>query len=95
MTEKRPHYPFTRSSALNRQDALAGVRDKSVVKVTLPSGDQAYLITRHQDVQNLLADPRLRKDRKNPEGPVWHGTTPCSITPASARTRRATPWSAD
>jgi cytochrome P450 len=66
--DKNPdRYPFRRPAALRVPEELAGVRDEPVVKVTLPSGDQALLVTRYADVRALLVDPRLSRNLNRPD----------------------------
>jgi nocardicin N-oxygenase len=60
-------YPFHRPAALDVPDELSGLRDKPVVKVTVPSGDQALLVTRYHDVRALLVDPRLSRNLNRPD----------------------------
>ncbi|MBP2326882.1 cytochrome P450 [Kibdelosporangium banguiense] len=56
------HYPFDRPAALEPPVEWAGLRDKCpVATVTLPSGDQASLLTRHADVKQVLSDPRFTR----------------------------------
>ncbi|MFE5947240.1 cytochrome P450 [Streptomyces sp. NPDC056480] len=48
-------------------EALDGIHKNPAVRVTLPSGDTVWLVTGYDAVKRLLSDPRVRKDRKNPE----------------------------
>jgi nocardicin N-oxygenase len=42
--------------------AYAGLRARCPVsRVTLPSGDEGYLVTRHEDVRTVLGDPRFSR----------------------------------
>src|SRR4051794_18577299 len=59
-------YPFHRASPLHVADELATVRAEPVVPVTLPSGDQAVLVTRYEDIKVLLVDPRLSRNLARP-----------------------------
>jgi nocardicin N-oxygenase len=59
-------YPFRRPAALEVPEELADVRREPVVAVTVPSGDQALLVTRYQDVRALLVDPRLSRNLNRP-----------------------------
>jgi cytochrome P450 len=60
-------YPFPRPTALQVPEQLAGVRSEPVVAVTVPSGDRALLVTRYQDVRQLLVDPRLSRNLNRPD----------------------------
>ncbi|HKN97733.1 MAG TPA: cytochrome P450 [Pseudonocardiaceae bacterium] len=42
-----------------------------ISKVTLPSGIPAWLLTRHDDVRAMLADPRFSANRRAPGFPVF------------------------
>jgi len=43
-------------------EALRGIREKSAIQVTLPSGDTATMVTRYVDVRALFADHRLSRN---------------------------------
>ncbi|MFB7867577.1 cytochrome P450 [Streptomyces sp. NPDC056069] len=60
-------YPFPRTTAMAVPEALEGIHRNPAVQVTLPSGDTVWLVTGYDAVKRLLSDPRVRKDRKNPE----------------------------
>jgi cytochrome P450 len=47
-------------------EGLRGLREKSLVEVTLPSGDTAVMVTRYKDVRKLFADERLSKNIARP-----------------------------
>ncbi|MGX7674324.1 cytochrome P450 family protein [Plantactinospora sp. DSM 117369] len=49
---------------------------RPVVRVTVPSGIRAWLVTRHQDVRAALADPRLAKDSASIIRRLEHHTDP-------------------
>ncbi|GAA2411593.1 cytochrome P450 [Actinomadura vinacea] len=61
-----PPYPFRRPSALEQPVELRTLRDEPVVPVTLPSGDVAWMVTRHEDVRALLADDRVSRNLNRP-----------------------------
>jgi nocardicin N-oxygenase len=61
-----PPYPFRRPSALEPPVELRGLRDEPVVRVTLPSGDVAWMVTRYEDVRALLADDRISRNLNRP-----------------------------
>ncbi|MEV4109065.1 cytochrome P450 [Nonomuraea sp. NPDC049695] len=55
-------YPITSDAALEPPAEWAELRGKCpVAHVTLPSGDQATLLTRYADVKQVLADPRFTR----------------------------------
>ncbi len=54
-------YPFPRDSRTDPPAEIARFRSEApVVRVTLPTGDAAWLVTRYDDIRAVLADPRLR-----------------------------------
>jgi cytochrome P450 len=62
-----PHYPFAWPSPVDQPKELADLHQRPAVRVVLPSGDEAWLITRHRDVRALLTDPRISKNRNRPD----------------------------
>ncbi|MFC4116366.1 cytochrome P450 [Nonomuraea zeae] len=59
-TQQAPHYPFPAPSALDAPAEWAELRSGCpVAPITLASGDQALLLTRYDDVKQLLSDPRF------------------------------------
>ncbi|TKG70777.1 cytochrome P450 [Prauserella endophytica] len=53
-------YPFTGPAALEPPGEWERLRQRCpVARVTLPSGDEASLLTRYDDVKQVLADPRF------------------------------------
>ncbi|MBE1530502.1 cytochrome P450 [Actinomadura algeriensis] len=61
-----PPYPFQRPSALDPPVELRSLRTEPVVRVTLPSGDVAWMVTRYEDVRALLADDRISRNLNRP-----------------------------
>lgn len=60
MTEEAPAYPFRPTKPLQPPSEHARLRaSEPVARVTLPSGDPAWVVTRYQDVRLALTDPRL------------------------------------
>src|SRR5262245_20232677 len=55
-------YPFPWTPVMQMPEALRELRKDPVVKVTLPSGDTALLVTRYNDVSALFADKRLSRN---------------------------------
>ncbi|HXP18935.1 MAG TPA: cytochrome P450 [Streptosporangiaceae bacterium] len=66
MTTTPCPYPFQRPGALEIPKELAYVREEPMLPVTLPSGDQAVLVTRYDDVRALLTDDRLSRNLGRP-----------------------------
>lgn len=57
---RRLDFPLGRPSALEPPDEWEALRARCpVARVRLPSGDDAYLVTRYADVKQVLADPRF------------------------------------
>ena len=53
-------YPLRGGTALEPPGEWAGLRQECpVARVTLPSGDEAALLTRYEDVRQVLSDPRF------------------------------------
>ncbi|HET6291282.1 MAG TPA: cytochrome P450 [Amycolatopsis sp.] len=66
MSENVPSYPFRLPDALSPPSEWATLRaDEPVAPVRLPSGDQALLLTRYDDVRRVLSDPRFTR---HPDG---------------------------
>jgi len=62
MAEHAPDYPFARPSALDPSPEYARLRGRCpVARVTMPSGDTAYLISTYEEVRTVLADPRFSR----------------------------------
>ncbi len=56
-------YPIVSPAALEPPPQWADLRQKCpVARVTLPSGDEAALLTRYEDVKRALSDPRLSRE---------------------------------
>ncbi|GAA2774844.1 cytochrome P450 [Streptomyces rameus] len=66
MAERCP-YPFPRPTALGIPERLTGIHDEPLVPVVLPSGDEAVLLTRYQDVRQVLTDDRLSRNLDRPD----------------------------
>jgi len=64
--QNRCPYPFVRPGPLDPPRELAGLREQPTAAVTLPSGDEALLVTRYADVRKLLTDDRLSRNLSRP-----------------------------
>ncbi|MEV7923653.1 cytochrome P450 [Kitasatospora sp. NPDC088264] len=63
-TEHIEPFPFPHRDGLEPLPEFARLRrEEPVVRVRLPSGDTAWLVTRHADVRRVLADPRFSRAR--------------------------------
>jgi len=63
---------FTREFAADPYPSYAALRaDAPVHRVTLPSGVDAWLVTRHADARIALADPRLSKNPRRAAPGHW------------------------
>jgi cytochrome P450 len=66
-TSDIPNYPFDKPAPLQPPVEWAELRDKCpVARVRMPSGDEVSLITRYQDVRDVLADSRFTRDLSEP-----------------------------
>jgi cytochrome P450 len=73
---ERPALPFTRPNVLELAplyDVLR--REAPVAAVTTPAGDPAWLVTRYEEVRDLLGDTRLGRSHPRPEqaARITHG----------------------
>ncbi|MCR3750773.1 cytochrome P450 [Lentzea californiensis] len=60
--EEPLRYPIPAGNALDPPEEWARLRDRCpVAHVTLPSGDGATLVTRYDDVKQVLSDPRFTR----------------------------------
>ncbi|WP_243794762.1 cytochrome P450 [Saccharopolyspora gloriosae] len=60
--EEVPAYPFGPADRLNVDAKLTELRgEQPVLRVSLPYGGDAWLVTRHADVRTVLADPRFSR----------------------------------
>ncbi|MGP3921527.1 cytochrome P450 [Nonomuraea sp. 10N515B] len=68
LDEQALTYPIPNDAALEPPAEWAELRGKCpVAHVTLPSGDQATLLTRYEDVKQVLADPRFTRQLTAPD----------------------------
>jgi cytochrome P450 len=62
VTPEALRYPIPAEAALEPPAEWANLRDQCpVARVTLPSGDEAMLVTRYDDVRAVLSDPRFTR----------------------------------
>lgn len=65
--ERVLNYPISSETALEPPREWARLRHKCpMARVTLPSGDEASLVTRYDDVKAVLSDPRLTRSLSAP-----------------------------
>ncbi|WP_308250888.1 cytochrome P450 [Nonomuraea rhizosphaerae] len=63
-----PDYPFRSPTALEPPEEWARLREKCPVSpICLASGDEAVLLTRYDDVKDLLSDPRFTRHLDAPD----------------------------
>ena len=63
------HYPFHRPSAIELPPVYTELReDEPVARVTLPSGDTGYIVSRYDDAKLVLSDPRFSRAAMVAEG---------------------------
>ncbi|CAL9653497.1 Pentalenolactone synthase [Streptomyces sp. enrichment culture] len=68
ITENHPTLPFARSDILGLAPLFYELQEHDpVARVRTPTGDFGWLVTRHADVKQLLADPRLGRGHAEPE----------------------------
>ncbi|RZQ66109.1 cytochrome P450 [Amycolatopsis suaedae] len=61
---------MARSCPFSPPAQYAGLRERAPVsKVSLPSGRQAWAVTRHDELRAMLTDTRFSSDRTNPDFP--------------------------
>ncbi|WP_406447439.1 cytochrome P450 [Streptomyces sp. NBC_00876] len=70
-------FPFPHRDGLDPMPEFAELRRSApVIRVRMPSGDTAWLVTRHADVRRVLADPCFSRARATRgEGPRINRTT--------------------
>ncbi|WP_369392547.1 cytochrome P450 [Streptomyces sp. CG1] len=64
-----PTWPMPRSCPYAPPDAYAELRDQPPLKVRIRGGE-AWLVTRHADVRQVLNDPRFSADDQQPGFPI-------------------------
>nr|CAM34359.1 putative cytochrome P450 dependend monoxygenase [Streptomyces tendae] len=57
------HFPFAASDPVEPPDECAALlREEPVARVRIPTGDQVWLVTRHEDVRRVLSDTRFSRE---------------------------------
>lgn len=76
--EAPPAFPFPAPDTFEPPEEFRRLREQApVARVTLPTGDRAWLLTRYADVRAALVDPRLsRAAAETPDAPRMGNTTP-------------------
>ncbi|WP_211267271.1 cytochrome P450 [Nonomuraea candida] len=68
IAEQVPDYPFTNPAALEPPPEWAELRERCpVAPIRLASGDRALLLTRYDDVKQVLSDPRFTRQLDAPD----------------------------
>jgi len=74
-----PRFPLARGCPFDPPAEYAAMRaERPVTRVRVPSGQDAWLVTRHEDVRRLLTDPGVSADRGHPNLPLTEAVTPAS-----------------
>lgn len=62
MTTETPHFEFTPFDGLKIDPRYAELRERCpVTRMTPPYGEDAWLLTRHEDIREALSDPRFSR----------------------------------
>jgi cytochrome P450 len=77
--------PITRACPYSPPDEHRRLQAEAPIsRVALPSGETAWVLTRHEDIRTMLTDPRFSSDRNNPNSPrLVKGARMENIFPAS------------
>ncbi|MFF5264667.1 cytochrome P450 [Actinomadura viridis] len=66
MNEQCPAFPFAYRTGVDPAPEYARLRaERPVLRVRLPSGHRAWLVTRHQDARRVFTDPRFSRAAAN------------------------------
>ena len=67
--EQAMSFPFKTTELYEPPAEFAALRERCpVVKVTMPTGDPAWLVTRYEDVRQVLTDPRMSRAAASADG---------------------------
>ncbi|WP_167450026.1 cytochrome P450 [Streptomyces hyaluromycini] len=81
ITAEPPAFPMSRRCPFEPPEQYAELRkEQPIARVTLPTGQLAWLVTRYEYVRELLMDPRMSSNRDHKGTPV--------MFPIPERTRR-------
>ncbi|WP_327010440.1 cytochrome P450 [Dactylosporangium sp. NBC_01737] len=72
----RAVFPPPRTDPMLPPPAYEELRKGCPVRVDYPYGQEAWLLTRYDDVRSTLADPRISSDSNNPDLPRLHPFPP-------------------
>jgi cytochrome P450 len=65
-------YPQPRGCPFHTEAPYRELREeRPISKITLPTGSEAWLLTRHEDVRTMLTDNRFSADRRKPGFPLF------------------------
>lgn len=74
-TTPAPELPVTRACPhAPHAEHIRMQAEKPISRVTLPSGIEAWAVTRHEDVRAILGDPRFSPNRSRPNFPTLFKT---------------------
>ncbi|RSM44892.1 cytochrome P450 [Amycolatopsis balhimycina DSM 5908] len=62
-----PKYPFSWPSPIEQPKEFEHLHEQRVIEVELPSGDNALLLTRYEDIRAVLLNPTVSKNRNRPD----------------------------
>ncbi|GAA2724141.1 cytochrome P450 [Actinocorallia aurantiaca] len=65
-----PKMPWKRTNGFHPPEGFAQLREGPPVRVRLPNGQVAWLVTKHADVRAVLSDPRVSAKDSQPQFPM-------------------------
>ena len=73
-TRAAPVFPMHRTSPLTIAPEYDELRTREpIAKVAMPTGELVWLVTSYDYVRQILADPRVSADRRQPHFPIFPG----------------------